>query len=121
MLAAMGLSGTPANATTSGAACLFMLAWRRRTIRTITPHWLLIALGIAAGVTSIGFTWGAIHGQVMRVLLLFYLTPAWMGRCSRISSCAIGSRARTPRCRSSCSRARSHDALVAEARPAAAR
>jgi drug/metabolite transporter (DMT)-like permease len=77
MLNAMGLTGTVASATTSGAACLFMLAWRRRSIRTITPHMLLVALGLAAGVTSIGFTWGAIHGQVMRVLLLFYLTPAW--------------------------------------------
>jgi drug/metabolite transporter (DMT)-like permease len=28
-------------------------------------------------VTNIGFVWGAIHGEVMRVLLLFYLTPAW--------------------------------------------
>jgi drug/metabolite transporter (DMT)-like permease len=77
MLAAMGLTGTVASATTSGAACLFMLAWRRRSIRTVSWHWLLVALGLAAGVTSIGFTWGAIHGQVMRVLLLFYLTPAW--------------------------------------------
>ncbi len=49
MLHAMGLTGTAASATTSGAA----------------------------GVTSIGFVWGAIHGQVMRVLPLFYLTPAW--------------------------------------------
>ncbi len=77
MLAAMGLSGTAASAATSGAACLFMLVWKRRSIPSITPHRLLIALGLAAGVTSIGFVWGAIHGQVMRVLLLFYLTPAW--------------------------------------------
>jgi drug/metabolite transporter (DMT)-like permease len=34
-------------------------------------------LGLAAGVTNVGFVWGAIHGEVMRVLLLFYLTPAW--------------------------------------------
>ncbi len=76
MLAATGLTGTLASASTSVAACLFMLAWQRRSIRTIMWHWLLVALGLAAGVTSIGFTWGAIHGQVMRVLL-FYLTPAW--------------------------------------------
>ena len=35
------------------------------------------ALALAAGVTNLGFVWGSIHGQVMRVLLLFYLTPAW--------------------------------------------
>jgi drug/metabolite transporter (DMT)-like permease len=77
MLAATGLTGTAASASTSAAACLFMLAWRRRSIPSISWHWLLVGLGISAGVTSIGFVWGAIHGQVMRVLLLFYLTPAW--------------------------------------------
>jgi drug/metabolite transporter (DMT)-like permease len=77
MLASMGLTGTVASAATSGAACLCVLLLRRRAISTISWHWLLVALGLAAGMTSVGFVWGAIHGQVMRVLLLFYLTPAW--------------------------------------------
>ncbi|MDR5756810.1 DMT family transporter [Caballeronia sp. LZ035] len=77
MLAAMGLTGTAASATTSAAACLFVLLVRRRSISTLSWHWLLVALGLASGVTNLGFVWGAIHGQVMRVLLLFYLTPAW--------------------------------------------
>ncbi|WP_250512898.1 DMT family transporter [Caballeronia sp. INDeC2] len=77
MLAAMGLSGTAASATTSAAACVFVLLAKRRSINTLSWHWLLVGLGVAAGVTNIGFVWGAIHGQVMRVLLLFYLTPAW--------------------------------------------
>ncbi|BCQ23011.1 EamA family transporter [Caballeronia sp. NK8] len=77
MLAAMGLSGTAASATTSAAACVFVLLAKRRSLSTLSWHWLLVALGVAAGVTNIGFVWGAIHGQVMRVLLLFYLTPAW--------------------------------------------
>ncbi|WP_250492269.1 DMT family transporter [Caballeronia sp. GAWG1-1] len=77
MLAAMGLSGTAASASTSAVACLFVLLFRHRSIKSLSWHWLLFALGLAAGVTSIGFVWGAIHGQVMRVLLLFYLTPAW--------------------------------------------
>lgn len=77
MLAAMGLSGTAASATTRGAACIFVLLAKRRSLSTLSWHWLLVALGVAAGVTNIGFVWGAIHGQVMRVLLLFYLTPAW--------------------------------------------
>ncbi|KMZ13820.1 putative transmembrane protein [Candidatus Burkholderia humilis] len=50
--------------------CLFVLLLKCRSIRTISWSWLL-------GVTSIGFVWGTIHGQVMRVLLLFYLTPVW--------------------------------------------
>jgi drug/metabolite transporter (DMT)-like permease len=77
MLAALGVSGTTASALTSGVGCLFVLIVRRRALATVRWHWLLPALALAAGFTNIGFVWGAIHGQVMRVLLLFYLTPAW--------------------------------------------
>jgi drug/metabolite transporter (DMT)-like permease len=77
MLAAMGLTGSAASAATSAAGCLFVVLVRRRSLSTLSWHWLLVALGLAAGVTNLGFVWGAIHGQVMRVLLLFYLTPAW--------------------------------------------
>jgi drug/metabolite transporter (DMT)-like permease len=77
MLAALGLSGTMASALTSATACVFVLAARRRSIATLRWHWLIPALALAAGVTNVGFVWGAIHGEVMRVLLLFYLTPAW--------------------------------------------
>ncbi|WP_233830650.1 DMT family transporter [Paraburkholderia sp. ZP32-5] len=77
MLAALGVTGTAASALTSGAGCLFVLLVRRHALKTVRWHWLLPALALAAGITNLGFVWGAIHGQVMRVLLLFYLTPAW--------------------------------------------
>ena len=77
MLAALGVTGTAASALTSGAGCLFVLLVRRRALKTVSWHWLLPALALAAGITNLGFVWGSIHGQVMRVLLLFYLTPAW--------------------------------------------
>jgi drug/metabolite transporter (DMT)-like permease len=77
ILAAWGLSATATSALTSAAACLFILVLRPRAVRSVSWHWLLVALAAASGVTNIGFVWGAIHGQVMRVLLLFYLTPAW--------------------------------------------
>ncbi|MGF6599630.1 drug/metabolite transporter (DMT)-like permease [Paraburkholderia sp. GAS448] len=77
MLATLGVTGTAASALTSGAGCLFVLLVRRSAIATVKWHWLLLALALAAGVTNIGFVWGSIHGEVMRVLLLFYLTPAW--------------------------------------------
>ncbi|WP_321814476.1 MULTISPECIES: DMT family transporter [unclassified Paraburkholderia] len=76
-LASFGLTGTAAGAATSAAGCLFVLLLRRRSISTVRWHWILPMLGLAAGITNIGFVWGAIHGEVMRVLLLFYLTPAW--------------------------------------------
>ena len=77
MLAALGVTGTAASALTSGAGCLFVLLVRYRAIASVRWHWLLPALALAAGITNLGFVWGSIHGQVMRVLLLFYLTPAW--------------------------------------------
>ena len=77
MLAALGLTGTAASAATSAAGCAFVLLLRRRSIATLRWHKVLPLLGLAAGVTNLGFVWGSIHGEVMRVLLLFYLTPAW--------------------------------------------
>ncbi|WP_118179134.1 DMT family transporter [Paraburkholderia phosphatilytica] len=76
-LAALGVTGTAASALTSAAACIFVLVVRRSTIATVRWHWLLPLLALASGVTNLGFVWGCIHGEVMRVLLLFYLTPAW--------------------------------------------
>ena len=47
-------------------------AWRG--IAACPPLW---CLGIAAGLTNIGFNWAVTVGDVVRVLLLFYLMPAW--------------------------------------------
>lgn len=85
MLNALGVTGTAASALTSGAGCLFVLLVRYRALRTVRWHWLLPALALAAGVTNLGFVWGSIHGEVMRVLLLFYLTPAWTALLDRKS------------------------------------
>jgi drug/metabolite transporter (DMT)-like permease len=76
-LAALGVTGTAASAAASAAGCAFVLLLRRRSIATLRWHRVLPLLGLAAGVTNLGFVWGSIHGEVMRVLLLFYLTPAW--------------------------------------------
>jgi len=37
----------------------------------------LAAIGITAGWANIGFTYAVIYGDVMRVVLLFYLAPVW--------------------------------------------
>ncbi|KAF1054027.1 MAG: hypothetical protein GAK41_00686 [Burkholderia gladioli] len=75
--AGLGLTGTAASALTSLCACGFVVIWRRRSLRTLRWHWALPALGVATGVTNLGFVWSTIHGEVLRVMLLFYLTPAW--------------------------------------------
>ncbi|MFW5425977.1 MAG: DMT family transporter [Methylophagaceae bacterium] len=55
----------------------------------------LLALAIAAGITNVAFVVALIEGEVMRVMLLFYLSPLWtvlLGRWwlgERLSQSAI--------------------------------
>ncbi len=91
LLAALGISGTLVGALVSLATCLFLaVAFWRSLATALRSIWsnslaisrydaclLLAALALAGGVTNVGFVWGTIHGQVMRVMLLFYLSPAW--------------------------------------------
>ncbi|AOJ25178.1 MULTISPECIES: DMT family transporter [Burkholderia] len=77
ILASLGVTGTLASALTSLVAFLFVVVARRRTIATLRWHWVLPGIALTAGVTNLGFVWGTIHGEVLRVMLLFYLTPAW--------------------------------------------
>jgi len=72
-----GVSGAlAATLTYAGAFALaaVLLCWRQ-----IRPHlsWLLVAIGLSAGWANIGFTLAVIYGDVMRVVLLFYLAPVW--------------------------------------------
>lgn len=56
-------------------ACLLLFhfkAWR--SFVACPPLWWL---GVAAGLTNVGFNWAVTIGDVVRVVLLFYLMPAW--------------------------------------------
>jgi drug/metabolite transporter (DMT)-like permease len=39
--------------------------------------YLLVWIGVCSGLANIAYILGIIHGEVMRVLLLFYLAPLW--------------------------------------------
>jgi drug/metabolite transporter (DMT)-like permease len=45
--------------------------------RPFARHPALVALGLAAGFTNVGFNWAVTQGDVVRVVLLFYLMPLW--------------------------------------------
>ena len=47
-------------------------AWRE--LATQPPLWIIL---LAAGVTNASFNWGVTAGDVVRVILLFYLMPLW--------------------------------------------
>jgi drug/metabolite transporter (DMT)-like permease len=61
---------------TFGLLCLALVqprAWRG-FLRHPELWWLLLA----AGLTNVGFNWAVTVGDVVRVVLLFYLMPAWV-------------------------------------------
>ncbi len=58
-------------------ALLALLAWRPRAWHSLGRHPLLWLLMVASGLTNVGFNWAVTVGDVVRVVLLFYLMPAW--------------------------------------------
>ena len=45
--------------------------------RVVAARPRLWALALAAGATNAAFNWGVATGEVVRVVLLFYLMPVW--------------------------------------------
>lgn len=58
-------------------ALLALLAWRPRAWHSLGRYPLLWLLMAASGLTNVGFNWAVTVGDVVRVVLLFYLMPAW--------------------------------------------
>jgi len=56
-------------------ACI--TAWQPGAWRSFARHPQLWWLALAAGLTNVGFNWAVTVGDVVRVVLLFYLMPAW--------------------------------------------
>jgi drug/metabolite transporter (DMT)-like permease len=54
-----------------------VLLWRPGAWRGLFRHPLLWVLLVAAGMNNLGFNWAMTFGDVVRVILLFYLMPAW--------------------------------------------
>jgi drug/metabolite transporter (DMT)-like permease len=58
-------------------ATIAVLAWKPGAWRVVVQHRGLLMLMVAAGLTNVGFNWAVTVGDVVRVVLLFYLMPAW--------------------------------------------
>jgi drug/metabolite transporter (DMT)-like permease len=76
-LEASGLHPLWATALVYGVSMVFLLLWQPRAWRGLMRHPLLWLLAVAAGLTNVGFNWAVTVGDVVRVVLLFYLMPAW--------------------------------------------
>lgn len=68
------------------AVPLLALGWLHgRELRRARGQWMwLTALGLAAGWTNLAYVLAVLEGEVVRVLLLFYLSPLWTVLFSRI-------------------------------------
>jgi drug/metabolite transporter (DMT)-like permease len=76
-LEARGLHPLWATAVTYAIATVALALWRPAALRELlrTPSlWVLVA---ASGCTNAAFNWGVTTGDVVRVVLLFYLMPLW--------------------------------------------
>lgn len=72
-----GIGGIPATTLTYAVAlALAVIVWRPWPTRPAHP-WLMVFLALAAGGCNLGYVMATITGEVMRVLLLFYLAPLW--------------------------------------------
>ncbi|MCE3272085.1 MAG: putative transporter [Ramlibacter sp.] len=59
------------------AAFAAFLSLRPRALAELLRTPALWLLAVAAGLTNVGFNWAVTIGDVVRVVLLFYLMPAW--------------------------------------------
>ncbi len=65
-------------------AFLLGLVLLRRTLGDWKVSPLLILIGLTAGGCNLGYVMATVQGEVMRVLLLFYLAPLWTVLLSRV-------------------------------------
>ncbi len=76
-LQAQGLHPLWATAGIYLLTVIALFASRPQVLRLCAGQPWLWALALVAGLTNVGFNWAVTIGDVLRVVLLFYLMPAW--------------------------------------------
>lgn len=85
LLEAAGVSGSLASLLTYAVATVPVLVFfGRAALRQRRDLGWLLAVAISAGWTNLAYVLAVIHGEIMRVLLLFYLAPLWTVVFSRL-------------------------------------
>jgi drug/metabolite transporter (DMT)-like permease len=78
LLQAKGLHPMWATALIYVFALIVLALVRPQAWRGLVKHPALWWLVLASGLTNVGFNWAVTVGDVVRVVLLFYLMPAWV-------------------------------------------
>ncbi|MEY8875223.1 MAG: DMT family transporter [Leptothrix sp. (in: b-proteobacteria)] len=76
-LQALGLHPLWTTALVYGLAVGVILLWRPAAFGQLLRSRALWGIAFAAGVTNAAFNWAVTIGEVVRVVLLFYLSPLW--------------------------------------------
>lgn len=85
VLQTAGVGGALASFLTYFIALLpALLLFRSRRAQLRKSPGLLVAMAFAAGFCNLGYVLAMIHGEVVRVMLLFYLAPLWTLIFSRL-------------------------------------
>ena len=72
-----GIHGIVSSSVTCAIAFALGLLFFRRSFLRFTPSWALLWLALSSGVCNLGYVLATLTGDVLRVLLLFYLAPLW--------------------------------------------
>lgn len=79
-----GVDGVGSTTISYAIALLLGVLVFRRSPGACSPSWTLFWLALAAGACNLGYVLATLNGEVMRVLLLFYLAPLWTVVLSRL-------------------------------------
>jgi drug/metabolite transporter (DMT)-like permease len=83
-LQAMGLHPLWATTLIYVLSVAVIIAWRPGALRQLMRHPALWLIFIASGATNATFNWSVSIGDVVRVVLLFYLMPLWSLLLARV-------------------------------------
>ncbi len=78
-----GLHSLYATALAYSIVLIALLIWHREDVVGLAREPGLWVLALSAGLTNASFNWGVVVGDVIRVVLLFYLMPAWAALLGR--------------------------------------
>jgi len=84
LIEAAGISGALATALTYAVALVLGLVLFPGKLRGARIDGWLVAIALSSAGCNLGYVLGMLHGEVMRVLLLFYLAPLWTVLLARL-------------------------------------
>lgn len=97
VLAAAGWSGVLASVVTYGVALVFGGVFWRARLCSLRFSWGLLSVGLVSAACNLSFIVATLQGEIVRVVLLFYLSPLWtlifarvlLGERMRPLGCAV--------------------------------